>query len=336
MSHPTLKDVAAAAGVAVSTASRALANNPAVAASTRERIQELARQLGYRPNAQARALQSSRTNTIGIIVPSLINHYFATMVTAIQAEAASAGTSTIIANSREDADVLADALGVMADQRVDGIICVPHEACAQQLAALHSAGQPLILIDRELPGAAIPTITSDSALAIRAAVAELVTIDATPIGYLSGPMETSTGRRRLEEFRAACTDLGLPAQPVYLGGYAQEQGKHGASELIDADVRALFAGDSMMTIGVIEACHQRGLVIGEDLAVVGFDLHPMFELQPHPITVIDQHVEEMATRAFAALQDSIRGHPPSPPRGFTTARLIPRRSTRIPLTSGGE
>jgi len=85
----TLKDVAAAAGVAVSTASRALAGNPIVAVETRERVQKCAEALNYRPNAQARALRSSRSNIIGVTIPSLINPYFAEMASAIQQEAPS-------------------------------------------------------------------------------------------------------------------------------------------------------------------------------------------------------------------------------------------------------
>lgn len=108
--RPTLKDVALQAGVSIATASRALADNPAVAASTRQRIQQLASDLGYRANAQARALRSSRSNTIGVVVPSLINHYFAAMVTEIQSTASKAGLATITTNSNEDATTMSGSL----------------------------------------------------------------------------------------------------------------------------------------------------------------------------------------------------------------------------------
>lgn len=334
--RPTLRDVADAAGVSVSTVSRALADNPAVAKATRGQIQKLAADLGYRPNAQARALQSSRTNIIGVVVPSLINHYFASMVTAVQQAAAEARMTTIIVNSGEDANALSEALDVLTDHRVDGIICVPQDECADKIARLYEAGQAIVLIDRELEGVDVPTITSDAEPGMYEAVRQLKKIGALPIGYLSGPMESSTGRNRLGTFRAATSALQLGEQPVYLGGYEQEKGRAGAEELLDQGVKALFAGDSMMTIGVIEACHRRGLEIGRDVAVVGFDAHPVFELQPRPITVIDQLVDEMAVRAFGALQASISGHPPNPLRGYTTTHLISRQSTQEPLTAGGE
>ena len=325
--RPTLKDVAEAAGVAVSTASRALADNPAVAARTRARIQNIAAGMEYRPNEQARALRRARTNTIGVIVPSLVNHYFATLVTGIQEGAAAAGLTTVIANTREDADSLAASLQVLAGQRVDGVICVPHEDCTDQILALHDAGLPIVLIDREIPSGQVPTVVSDPERGMHDAVRLLAENDALPIGYLSGPTTTSTGRQRLETFRTACTAAGLPEQPVYLGGYEQERGRAGAADLLDRGVTALFAGDSMMTIGVIEECHRRGLAIGEDVAVIGFDRHPVFELQPRPITVIDQDVDAMAALALQTLLAGIDGQPTTNTRMHTPTTLIKRQST---------
>ncbi|MDR7328327.1 transcriptional regulator UriR [Corynebacterium guangdongense] len=326
--RPTLKDVARAAGVSVSTASRALAENPAVATDTRRRIQKLAAELGYRPNAQARALQSSRSNTIGVLVPSLINHYFATMVTALQDAATDDGMATLITNSNESAPMMATSLDFLANHGVDGIICVPDEACADQLDHLHRQGMPLVLIDRELPGSDIPTVTSDPERGMVNAVGLLARHGQTPIGYLSGPMTTSTGRCRLETFRYACTEAGLEEQPVFLGGYEQSQGFEGANALLAQGVRSLFAGDSMMTIGVIEACHRAGLVIGEDVSVIGFDTQPMFTLQPRPLTVIDQHVGSMAREAFAVLNQLIAGKAPPEKHIRIPTTLIERQSIR--------
>ncbi len=326
--RPTLKDVASAAGVSVSTASRALADNPAVATATRKRIQKLAAELGYRPNAQARALQSSRSNTVGVLVPSLINHYFATMVTALQDAATENDMAIIIANSNEDSGTMSTSLEFLADHGVDGIISVPDENCADQLNRLHGQGMPLVLIDRELEGGDIPTVTSDPEPGMTRAVELLAERRETPIGYLSGPMTTSTGRCRLETFRRACTDAGLGQQPVFLGGYEQSKGFEGANALLAQGVRSLFAGDSMMTIGVIDACHRASLAIGVDVSVIGFDTQPMFTLQPKPLTVINQHVESMAREAFAVLNQLMAGQAPPEKHIRIPTTLIERQSIR--------
>lgn len=326
--RPTLKDIAQQAGVSIATASRALADNPAVAISTRERIQALAADLGYRPNAQARALQSSRSNTIGIVVPSLINHYFAGLVTAIQDAANQAGLATIITNSNEDAATLASSLEFLASHGVDGIICVPDEDCAEHLERLQQQGMPLVLIDRELPDTAIPMVTSDPQPGIAAAVSLLIHHDVLPIGYLSGPIATSTGRRRLTAFHRSCREAGLEEQPVFLGGFEQSKGFEGANHLLAHGVRTLFAGDSMMTIGVLEACHAADLSIGGDINVIGFDRQPMFDLQPRPLTVIDQHVDTMAQQAFSILNGLMGGEQPFEQHSLIPTTLIERESIK--------
>lgn len=326
--RPTLKDIALQAGVSIATVSRALADNPAVTQQTRERIQILADKLGYRPNAQARALQSSRSNTIGIVVPSLINHYFAAMVTALQDAAETAGMAVIITNSNENSAMMASALDFLASHGVDGIICVPDENCTDQLIRLHRQGMALVLIDRELPTSSIPTIISDPTPGIEAAVSLLARNNALPVGYLSGPISTSTGRHRLETFHRACRDAGLPEQLVFLGGYEQSKGFEGAKALIAQGARTLFAGDSMMTIGVLEACHKAGLSIGEDINVVGFDSQPLFALQPRPLTVINQHVETMAEQAFTMLKGLMAGEKPATPHMLIPTALIQRHSIK--------
>lgn len=306
-SRPTLKDVAQRAGVSIATASRAMADNPAVATTTRTRIQALAAEMGYLPNAQARALQSSRSNTIGIVVPSLINPYFATMVSAVQNAAEGAGLATIITNTDERPETMATSLAFLASHGVDGIICVPDEACADQLNNLHAQGMPLVLIDRELTGSPIPTVISDPQPGMDAAVSLLVEHHALPIGYLSGPLSTSSGRARLEAFQQACRNNEREPQLVFRGGFEQEQGYQGATHLLNQGARALVAGDTMMTIGVLQACHRAGLSIGEGISVIGFDNQPIFALQPRPLTVIDQQVDVMARQAFTVLHGLLTG-----------------------------
>lgn len=339
----TLKDVAEAAGVSISTTSRALADNPAISEETRRRIKKLAKQLNYRPNAQARALRKSKTNTIGVAVPSLINPYYAEMATSIQQEAAARGFATIIANTNENPDELRRSLQVLHNQRVDGMIIVPNEGTEDLVEELHTSGVPVVAVDRELAIDGLICVVSDPSRGMNAAVKHLAEHGHTPIGYLSGPMSTSTGRKRLEAFHEACAEAGLPEQPVYVGGYRQSEGRMGATELLGQGVKALLAGDSMMTIGAIEACEARGIEIGVDIAVIGFDNYPLFELLPKPITIIDQDVAAMAIRALDLVRQQIeepnRQRLDSTVKGkiSTPTQLIVRASSDFdaPATAGG-
>lgn len=326
---PTLKDVAALAGVSVSTTSRALGGHPAITAATVAKVQAAAAELNYRPNAQARALREARTATIGLTIPSVINPYFGALAAAVQGAAGSADLATILFNSNETAGDLSRALQVLQDHRVDGIIAVPHEGTIQQLVSIRDRGIPLVLLDRDLPGTHLPSVSSDPRPGIGAAVAHLTAAGHTRIGYLAGPSETSTGRERLAAFQTAGAAAGLPELPVYQGGYQQAQGYAGTIELLGTGVTAVIAGDSMMSIGALEACHERGIRIGTDLALIGFDDHPVFRLQAAPLTVIDQDVTALGVRAFEVLQELMSGNSPPETTKLPT-RLLIRSSTHPP------
>ncbi|MGP6172658.1 LacI family DNA-binding transcriptional regulator [Corynebacterium sp. A21] len=332
---PTLKEVAQLAGVSISTTSRALGGHPAITEATAAKVRAAATELSYQPNAQARALRASRTATIGLTIPSVINPYFAALAAAVQHAASEAKLSTILFNSNEDPAELATALRVLASHRVDGLLVVPHEENTAQLMELQRIGLPIVLVDRDLPDTGIPSVTSDPTVGLTAAVNHLKECGHLPIGYLSGPMSTSTGRQRWETFHAACQAAGLEKQPVYHGGYHQSEGYEGTRRLWEQGVRAIIAGDSMMSIGALEACHDLGVLVGRDIALVGFDDHPVFRLQAAPLTIIDQHVSEIGARAFGVLQQLIAGGTPPTSLRLPTELKI-RASTECPAGPAAE
>jgi len=206
MAATTLKHVAAAAGVSISTASRALAGNPAISVATRTRVKQAAEQLNYRPNAQARALRNARSNAIGLVIPSLDNSYFAAMAAAIEQEANAHGFATMITSCGEDPARLERALDALTQRQVDGIITVPLDGAEEAIDQAHSH-RPLLLIDRTL--GEFPAVISDPSPGMHRAIAQLKDKGHTSIGYLSGPQETSTGRQRLAVFTEAARDLNI-------------------------------------------------------------------------------------------------------------------------------
>lgn len=330
----TLKDVARLAKVSTSTASRALSNNPAISEGTREKVKECAKQLNYQPNEQARALRQSRTNIIGLIVPSLINPYFAEMGTTIQRHAAQFGLTTLIANTNEAVDELRKAMEMMISQRVDGLIVVPSEGIDDLIERARDTGVPVVMLDRQIDLDGITSITSDPTAGITQAIDHLKEQGHLPIGYLAGPESTSTGRDRREAFTHACQQAGIDAELIYHGDYLAEEGRAGAKELLSKGAKSLIAGDSMMTIGVLEQCRDQGCEVGKDVAVVGFDNYPLFELQPKPITIIDQNVADMSVRAMDILHsliEAVRNKEklPAPEVLKTETSLVVRQSTQF-------
>lgn len=332
-SPANLKDVAARAGVSISTASRALAGKEVISEATRTRVQRIAAQLNYQPNAQARGLRASRTNLIGLAIPSLNNPYFATMAATIQKCATANGRTTLITTSEENSEQLVGAIHTLTQMRVDGMIIVPSEGTTDTVETSIANGTPVVLIDRSLPALSAPTFQSDPEPGIRTALAELSDRGHRHIGYLSGPQETSTGANRLTAFRTACQELCLTDTHVYRGGFEVDKGRDGARELLSQDVSALIAGDSMMTFGALDYCYEQGIRIGPDLAFVGFDDLVYMTLQPVPISVIDQNVEAMSTAAYDGLSRLLVGETLTTNDNLLDTTYIPRASTSCALTT---
>ena len=319
----TLRDIARACGVSVSTVSRALANNPAIAEKTRAAIQAAAKELDYRPNAQARALKNSRTDAIGVVVPSLINPFFSAMTAAIEDEANKAGYATIITSSGESTPKITEAVEALRARQVDGIIAVPHAESVDMLE-LVARSTPLLFIDRYIPGCAIPAVISNSAPGIKAALKALASRGHKKVGYLAGPQTTSTGLERLKEFQRFSEDLGME-QVIHHGGYLYEEGFTGTQKLLEQQPTAIIAGDSMMTFGALEALYRHNVDIGKQIALVGFDDFVFMRIQPAPVAIIDQNVEEMGRIALRNLVTSFAHE--SPPEGAVVqTRFIARES----------
>lgn len=301
----TLRDVATQANLSVSTISRALADHPSIPEATRDRVKALARRMHYQPNGQARALKRARTDTIGIVIPSLVNPYFAALAAAIQDTAGAHGLGVIIANADEEPEKLTRAVRTMRNQRVDGMIIVPFIDALSTLSALESAALPVVFVDREIPELDIPSVTSDPRPGIEAAVEFLRARRQQPLGYLAGPQNTSTGQQRLEQFLAVRDQLGIAPGPIAEGSYDAQSGYRGTQQLLDEGAKAILAGDYMMSIGALQALHERGLALGRDVTLVGFDDFQVFRLQNPPVPVIDQNVAELGSRACTLLAQLI-------------------------------
>ncbi|AKE42158.1 transcriptional regulator [Corynebacterium kutscheri] len=303
----TLKDVAHAAGVSISTASRALSNNPIIAESTRRQVQEAAAKLKYRPNAQARALKNSRTNTIGVALPNLQNPYFGQMATTIQNLGRQAGFITIISITNENPNQLNEAINAFIAQQVDGMIIVPHNDSQEALTAVVEQHIPIVCIDREIKDSTIPSVVSDSTPAITEAVHRLIDAQCTPIGFLTGVQNTSTSQQRTKAFQHAAKKAQISDDLIIYDIFDLASGENGAEELIKKGAKSIIAGDSISTAGAIRAFYQLGMIPGEEIALVGFDNFLIFSIQPRPLTVISQDVETMSKQAVKLIMELING-----------------------------
>lgn len=328
MRKPTIKDVAARAGVSVGTVSRVLNGSTATSPGAREAVLAAARDLGYLPNAHARSLRSEHSGTIAVLVPDIRNPFFAELARVVEKAALDRGLATLLCNADESAEQFDRYVGVIRRQRVDGVAMIPISEAHRAIDSLVQDGIPVVFLDRHMRGSGIPSIVSDPDAGVCQAVDHLLACGHRRIGVITGPMASSAGRERYEAYCRAMANHGLPVDQelVANGDFQESSGERGAGLLIDRGASAIFASDSLMSMGALRTCHTRGLRIGVDIDLVGFDDLPVFTLTDPPLTVVDQPIQEIGDQGVEMLARRMAGELPDSRRLPT--RLIVRASTR--------
>ena len=331
----TIKDVAALAGVSVATASRVLSGSPATSPEARASVVAAAAQLDYRPNAQARALRSTHTESIGLLVSDVRNPFFADLAHTVEQAALAAGYVTLLGNANERKEQQDRYLDTLISRRVDGIVVTPLGDGSGSIRSLIQRKIPTVFVDRTVDGVDVPSVTTDSETGIRQAVEHLAAAGHTRIGYISGPQAISTGRDRFAAFTRAVAEFGLSQDPelVYFGDFQAASGSLGVHALLELrqPPTALLAADSPMAVGAIAILHKRGLRIGRDVALIAFDDIEWFALLDPALSVISHSVEEMGRIAVKMLLEVIGGG--TPESVVLPSELIIRASSSSPVTA---
>lgn len=327
----TIHDVAERAGVSATTVSHVINQTRRVSADLRDRVLLAMDELGYQPNALARSLRRKQTFTIGLVIPDNANPFFAEMARGIEDEAYALGYSVILCNSDGNLVREAHALELLLKRQVDGIILAPAGESASTVNMLNQRGTALVVIDRELPGIAADCILADHEAGARAAVEHLLALGHKRIGCISGPAEVASSLARVEGYRAALRSAGLRADPalVVAGNFSDGSGHGGAQQLLGMaePPTAIFACNDLMAIGAIAAVVEMGLLVPDDISVVGYDdIHLAAFVNP-PLTSVAQPKYDLGKSATALLVARL-GDRSLPPRRFVLQnRLILRRST---------
>lgn len=333
-----MNDVARLAGVSHQTVSRVLNDHPSVSPATRERVLEAVRQLNYRPNAMARGLAGRRSRVVGVVSFDTILYGPASTLLGIERAARAAGYGvSIVTLERVDHAGMVSALSALADQSVAGVVVIAPQTAAA--AALHNMplGMAAVAVESDV-GGEIPAISVDQVLGARLAVRHLLELGHRKVFHLSGPRDWLETHGRIEGWRAALEEAGLPAPKLMTGDWSARAGYTAGLELAGRDdVTAVFAGNDQMALGMMRAFHERGIRVPDDVSIVGFDDIPEAEFLSPPLTTIRQDFDEVGRRCIAALlrliEADLREGPdrPSPdPRVAPT--LILRRSTASPRT----
>jgi LacI family transcriptional regulator len=336
-SPATLKSVADAAGVHLSTASRALdpARRHLIGPDVLQRVETAARELGYRRDMMAAALRTRRTRLVGLAVPDIANPVFAPIIAGLSAHLADAGYSTIVADVGADRARQKRLTDDLIARRVDGLVLATALLEDGAVAALLQASLPLVLVNRVAAGLAVPAVTSDDRLGMRLAVAHLIALGHSRIAHLAGPQQISTGRQRQEGFFAAMTAAGLDVDAtsaVAATDYSVQGGEAAARKLLAAHVRptALAAANDLLAIGALRVLRAEGLTSPGDMSVTGFNDMPLVDMINPPLTTIRIRGNEIGREAAALLLQRIASPGAAPVQRVILPDLIVRGSTAPP------
>lgn len=309
---PKLSDVAAAAKVHPSTASRALDPKLAarLSAEVVERVKRAADALGYSRNAIAASLRMQRSRTVGVIVPDLTNTMFPPMFRGIEDRLSAEGYSAILANSDLRPAKEKAIIATFLDRRLDGLILASaHVEDAEQLDSL-ARRVPVVLLNREIAAASVTAVIADDHGGISEMFAHLAGLGHRRIAHIAGPQDTSTGLARREAFLAAARRAGGEPDPrllVTAEVFSEQEGYRCARHLLEAGGRpsAILAANDWLAIGSLTAVDEAGLSCPADISVTGFNDMPFADRMRPSLTTIRIPHYRMGFEAADQLLDLI-------------------------------
>ncbi|OFE15238.1 LacI family transcriptional regulator [Humibacillus sp. DSM 29435] len=328
-----LKDVAELAGVSHQTVSRVVNRADGIRPETRERVEQAIARLDYHPNPAARNLVRGRSGTLGIITTDTGQFGPASIQRALEMAAREAGylASSLVLSSvrRVEFDSAVEQLARLA---VEGIVVIAVHDDALDVVRSRAGGPPVVLVEGDLSGSR-RTVGVDQVAGARAATRHLLDLGHTEIAHVTGPLEWAEAKARRDGWRLELEHAGVTNGEVFAGDWSAASG-YRAGRLITVRGRAtaVFAANDQMAVGVLQALHQEGVRVPEDVSVVGFDDIPEAAFLIPPLSTVRQDFRAVGQRAIESLTAAIRGGPEPRPRLIDPELVV--RASSGPVSRG--
>ncbi|GAA1518835.1 LacI family DNA-binding transcriptional regulator [Streptomyces albidochromogenes] len=328
--RPTMKDVAARAGVGLKTVSRVVNGEPGVTPDTEQRVQEAIEALGFRRNDSARVLRKGRTASIGLVLEDLADPFYGPLNRAVEEVARAHGALLINGSSAEDPAREQELVLALCARRVDGLIVIPAGDDHRYLEPEIAAGVATVFVDRPAGRIDADVVLSDSFGGAREGVAHLIAHGHRRIGFIGDQPRIHTAAERLRGYYAAMEDAGLATDDAWvsLGSTAPERVRDAVTAMLDGPrpVTAVFAGNNRVTVTVVRVLAGRE----RPVALVGFDDLELADLLRPGLTVVAQDAARLGRAAADRLFRRLDGANDAPARTELPTRLIARGSGEIP------
>lgn len=307
----SLKDIANRAGVSTSLVSFVLNGKQKqhrIKDEVAERIKEIAKELNYKPNAAAKSLRDGRSRTIGVVVSDIANPFFAHLARHIEATAEKHGYSVHFASSDESAQRTAALVDNMLNKGVDSIVLVPCEGSEATVKELADKNIPFVLLDRYIPGINTNYVCLNNRQAARDATLHLIDEGFRRIGMIAYGMQLRHMTDRIEGYRSAMIDRGLEAEiAIAYADHASMQKSCETSirKLLECNTEALVFATNTIAVECLYIIRRHGIIVPDQLGIVGFDGGNAFEFFYSPLSYIQQPLEMMAQKAVEILVEQL-------------------------------
>ena len=306
----TMKDVAKKTGLSIATISKYI-NGGNVLEENRELIEDAIKELGFEVNEMARGLKTNKTMTIGLLIPSLENIFFTSIVSHIESVLIKNGYSTIICDYKEDKNLEKQKLEFLIKKMVDGIITMPMGNDSEAINSVINRKIPVVLIDRALKGVECDTVLVDNLNASYNAVEQLIMMGHKRIGIICGPEDIYTAQERLKGYERVYEDYAMSIDPQLIkkGDYKVESGYEFLIELtkMQEPPTAVFVTNYEMTLGAIMAINEYDVKIPDDISFIGFDNLQLAKIVKPPLSIVVQPVAQIGEIAANTILKRLKG-----------------------------
>ncbi|MFW6294742.1 MAG: LacI family DNA-binding transcriptional regulator [Halanaerobium sp.] len=301
----TIKDIAKEADVSVTTVSRVLNNKPDVGDDTRAKILKLIDDMNYNPNSVARGLVMQKTHTIGLIIPDISNPFFPQVARAVEDKAQKLGYSVIFFNTDNHLEREKKAVELFKSKQVDGLIVSLSLGNEEILKELKASNYPVVQIDRSVLSDSYPLVSIDNKNSAYQMVEYMLKKGYRKIAHISGDLNTTTARERLEGYKKALSDYQVEINKDYIieGDYTQHSGFEAVQKLLKLKKRptAVFAANDLSAAGAYKALFAADLKIPEEMAVAGHDDIGIASLLRPELTTMRQPKYSLGEQAVSLL-----------------------------------
>lgn len=333
---PTMNDVAELAQVSLGTVSKVLNGNLSVKADRRERVLAACDQLNYKRNAIAASLRSRQTQTIGVVIPDILNTFYAALVEKLENLASAAGYTVIIVTTGENPQRAKERIDILLQRQVDGIIVIPSLNGAQSFGDTIDMQVPCVIIDRISADDPFPTVATDNIDAAYQGTRYLLSLGHRHITLAVNSPDLWNTHERILGFQQAMREGGGKAD-VRIVGMTVDDARISLAALFRDKNRpsALFTANNLVTLGSLRAQQECNLDIPRDMSLLAFDDFEWLRLLQPPVSAIQQPIDQIAVESWRLMFQQISGREISVRHVRAGAQLMIRQSTTAPYAAGG-